>query len=357
MVEGCTKTHNSRCECLPGHYLNMEVCSPHKACPRGKGVAQTGTTEKNTKCRKCMRGYFSSKRSSTAPCQKHRDCSLQNLDIIDRGNRFRDNICGDTAEQTHPPVASVLNVTFDTKMSSAVLLSSAPSKLEYLPSTLLQPDQITLKSPDEQLTRAITAIQLSNDHLTTEGSAMGEVVPVATEEGPCDPADEPFYSDDTNLTSIADQSLSKDNTKYSERAPEDDFIQPEPQLVDLPMSSRYYTEKSQNEEDAVNSSKDSILPDFADSVFANITEEPTSLPSLGESEIPAHHETSDQNDENRNMHLDEDELTMQTTKSGQQPLDVMMGTTDKPTQDVEETVTDRGECHMLLTTLLSLLWL
>ncbi|XP_066297101.1 uncharacterized protein [Branchiostoma lanceolatum] len=339
MVEGCTKTHNSRCECLPGHYLNLEVCSPHKTCPSGKGVERTGTNERNTKCGKCKRGFFSSIRSSKATCQKHQDCSLQNLSIIDRGNRFRDNICAELAEPTHPPVVTGLNVSYHTETSHTgdLLLPSSPAKLGSHPSTFLQPQQKMSKSPDEQLARATTAIQLSSDHLTFEGSALAEVVPEATEEGPCVPTVVPFlaYSDAGNLTANVDQSSRQDGTL--EDAPDDVFPQTE--------SSAYYSGESQEEVDADNSSKDSQLPDFADYVITDITEKPTALPSLVDVEVSSDHKAPNQYYENKTFQSGVTELAMQPTKSGQDPPKPgptdQLDDTDTPALDLAEIHSDR----------------
>ncbi|KAI8500518.1 hypothetical protein Bbelb_220840 [Branchiostoma belcheri] len=346
-AEGCTKTQNRRCECLPGHYLNRELCSPHKSCPPGKGVARTGTPEKNTRCRKCERGYFSAVRSSTAPCRQHRDCSLQKLRIVDSGNRFRDNICGDMEEPTHPPVVSVLNVTYDAEMPHTVdlLLSATLPKPGSHPSssTFIQSLKNVSQSPDEQLVRATTAIQLSSDQLTSDSSTLAELVPVAEEEEPCNSTVVPFmaYSVDAgNFTAIVDQSTRNDSIREVDDI--EDF-QTGSQLVDLPMPmpSHYYTGESQENSAVENPAEESMLPEFADSVMANITEGPTDPPSLETvAEIPSLHGAPDQHYENQIIQEERMELTTVTINSSQHPPKppTKMDGTDTPALDVAEVV-------------------
>ncbi|XP_078697509.1 uncharacterized protein LOC144925400 [Branchiostoma floridae x Branchiostoma belcheri] len=354
VAEGCTKTQNRRCECLPGHYLNRELCSPHKYCPPGKGVARTGTSEKNTRCGKCERGYFSAIRSPTAPCRKQRDCSLLNLSIIDSGNRFRDTICGDMEEPTHPPVVSVLNVTYDAEMPDKddLLLSATLPKPGSHPSssTLLQSLQNVSQSPDEQLVRATTAIQLSGDQLTSDSSTLADFVNVAEEEEeeePCNSTVSPFmaYSDTGNLTAVVDQSTRNDSIREVDDI--EDF-QTGSQMADLPMpmSSHYYTGESQENGAVENPVEESMLPEFADSVMANMTEGPTAPPSLETvAEIPSLHGAPDQHYENQIIQEERMDLTTVTINPSQHPSKppTKMDGTDTPALDVAEVSNDMGQ--------------
>ncbi|NWQ76671.1 TR11B factor, partial [Columbina picui] len=98
----CTSTQNRVCECVEGRYLELEFCLKHTECRPGFGVAQPGTPESDTVCKRCPEGFFSNETSSKAACLKHTNCSALGFKTALKGNAVRDNICQentDTAPQ------------------------------------------------------------------------------------------------------------------------------------------------------------------------------------------------------------------------------------------------------------------
>ncbi|XP_068019327.1 tumor necrosis factor receptor superfamily member 11B [Melanerpes formicivorus] len=98
----CTSRQNRLCECVEGRYLELEFCLKHTECPPGFGVAQPGTPESDTVCKRCPEGFFSNETSSKAACLKHRNCSALGLKIALKGNTVRDNICQENADAGFP---------------------------------------------------------------------------------------------------------------------------------------------------------------------------------------------------------------------------------------------------------------
>ncbi|XP_019637336.1 PREDICTED: tumor necrosis factor receptor superfamily member 21-like isoform X1 [Branchiostoma belcheri] len=92
--QNCTPTTKTECECDPGYYLSGDVCTAHSKCPVKYGVKQQGTPTSNTKCERCDSGTFSDVLSSTEGCKNHTDCGDLGLCLVDKGNRRKDNICG-----------------------------------------------------------------------------------------------------------------------------------------------------------------------------------------------------------------------------------------------------------------------
>ncbi|KAM9387275.1 tumor necrosis factor receptor superfamily member 11B [Phaethornis superciliosus] len=96
----CTRTQNRVCECVEGRYLELEFCLKHTECPPGFGVAQPGTPESDTVCKKCPEGFFSNETSSKAACLKHTNCSALGFKTALKGNAVRDNICQENTDMT-----------------------------------------------------------------------------------------------------------------------------------------------------------------------------------------------------------------------------------------------------------------
>ncbi|XP_063306342.1 tumor necrosis factor receptor superfamily member 11B [Pelobates fuscus] len=98
----CNGTHNRVCECMKGHYLYLEFCDSHTQCPPGFGVAQLGTPDSDTVCKKCPKGTFSDVTSASAPCQKHRDCEKLGLKTKNKGNSESDVQCEENTPESTP---------------------------------------------------------------------------------------------------------------------------------------------------------------------------------------------------------------------------------------------------------------
>ncbi|KAM4704925.1 tumor necrosis factor receptor superfamily member 11B [Rhinophrynus dorsalis] len=98
----CNSTHHRVCECMEGHYLELEFCLPHTKCSPGFGVVQLGTPESDTVCERCSKGLFSNEASSTATCQKHTDCKKLGLKVAQKGNAEHDSECQPSTEESTP---------------------------------------------------------------------------------------------------------------------------------------------------------------------------------------------------------------------------------------------------------------
>ncbi|XP_066846792.1 tumor necrosis factor receptor superfamily member 11B isoform X2 [Anser cygnoides] len=94
----CTSRQDRVCECIEGRYLELEFCLKHTECPPGFGVAQPGTPESDTVCKRCPEGFFSNVTSSKATCQKHTNCSALGFKIALKGNAVRDNVCQENTD-------------------------------------------------------------------------------------------------------------------------------------------------------------------------------------------------------------------------------------------------------------------
>ncbi|KAI8517414.1 hypothetical protein Bbelb_059950 [Branchiostoma belcheri] len=90
----CTPVTDRQCTCEDGFFLSGAFCFTHRKCPKGYGVKRKGTPLRNTICQRCKSGTFSNVESSLAPCRNHTDCGMMGLCITLRGNRRRDNVCG-----------------------------------------------------------------------------------------------------------------------------------------------------------------------------------------------------------------------------------------------------------------------
>ncbi|XP_070600379.1 tumor necrosis factor receptor superfamily member 6B-like [Erythrolamprus reginae] len=92
-VQPCTMTHDRACECKPGYHKEYKFCIKHLPCLPGSGVVKPGTPQKDTECRDCPEGTFSSDFSTKATCQTHKDCAKQGLSLNVPGNIFHDTYC------------------------------------------------------------------------------------------------------------------------------------------------------------------------------------------------------------------------------------------------------------------------
>ncbi|XP_019637375.1 PREDICTED: tumor necrosis factor receptor superfamily member 11B-like [Branchiostoma belcheri] len=112
--EECTTTHNRRCECILGFFLDLEICRAHRRCPRGHGVVRKGTPNSDVVCRRCKQGTFSDETSNTVPCRPHRNCTALGLTFKRHGSRHRDAICADSqSEETDRPNNSSTTQTIE----------------------------------------------------------------------------------------------------------------------------------------------------------------------------------------------------------------------------------------------------
>ncbi|XP_078507812.1 tumor necrosis factor receptor superfamily member 6B [Lissotriton helveticus] len=92
-AQPCSATHNRQCQCQPGFYLDFEFCVEHSECTPGFGVLTLGTEHKDTQCQKCPPGTFSNTSSRTEPCQPHRDCRAEGLEVNVEGDQHHDTLC------------------------------------------------------------------------------------------------------------------------------------------------------------------------------------------------------------------------------------------------------------------------
>nr|XP_060627454.1 tumor necrosis factor receptor superfamily member 6B [Anolis sagrei ordinatus] len=91
-AQPCNVTQNRVCRCKPGYHSEQDFCIKHSKCPPGSEVAELGNPYEDTKCKECPQGTFSST-SSMNPCQPHRNCSAQGLELNVPGNQFHDTLC------------------------------------------------------------------------------------------------------------------------------------------------------------------------------------------------------------------------------------------------------------------------
>ncbi|XP_035697989.1 tumor necrosis factor receptor superfamily member 21-like [Branchiostoma floridae] len=127
--ENCTSTTNRECECDPGYYLSGDVCEAHTKCSVRYGVKEQGTPTSDTKCARCESGTFSDVISSTEVCKDHTDCTDFGLCVVEKGNRRKDNTCGNCTTNgtvtimttvSTPTTASIGNSSIDTENSTAL---------------------------------------------------------------------------------------------------------------------------------------------------------------------------------------------------------------------------------------------
>ncbi|XP_062320724.1 tumor necrosis factor receptor superfamily member 11B-like [Osmerus eperlanus] len=105
--EDCSSTHDRVCECNEGYYWFADMCIKHSECPAGYGVKRRGTTNSDTECKRCQKGFFSSVSSSHLECENHTNCASRELKTIFRGTSRHDNTCAscenftDGGDMTH----------------------------------------------------------------------------------------------------------------------------------------------------------------------------------------------------------------------------------------------------------------
>ncbi|XP_051753781.1 uncharacterized protein si:ch73-361p23.3 [Ctenopharyngodon idella] len=102
VVDKCTSTTNTRCNCMSGFTpidQQNEIC----VCKKGSGLDRTGQT-----CIKCKNGYFSDKEDST--CQKLRECKSG---IKLAGNSTSDAVC-ENGSETVTEASKILITTLKT---------------------------------------------------------------------------------------------------------------------------------------------------------------------------------------------------------------------------------------------------
>ncbi|KAM9724407.1 tumor necrosis factor receptor superfamily member 11B-like [Menidia menidia] len=93
----CSPINNSVCRCKQGFYWVDDFCTRHSPCGPGHGVQTTGTSQSDTVCEKCPKGYFSSSSSATDPCVKHHQCANGEVLLLP-GSAYEDNVCGSSED-------------------------------------------------------------------------------------------------------------------------------------------------------------------------------------------------------------------------------------------------------------------
>ncbi|XP_044301125.1 tumor necrosis factor receptor superfamily member 21 isoform X1 [Varanus komodoensis] len=98
----CTALTDRECACPSGSFLDGKTCTPYSVCPIGWGVRKKGSETEDVKCKPCPRGTFSDVPSSVLRCKMFTNCTQNNLTLLIRGTKERDNICG-FQSTTFPP--------------------------------------------------------------------------------------------------------------------------------------------------------------------------------------------------------------------------------------------------------------
>ncbi|KAL3060531.1 hypothetical protein OYC64_014974 [Pagothenia borchgrevinki] len=138
----CNSTHDQLCECAPGFHLVVEFCITHSSCPPGYGVTALGTPVSDTTCERCPAGHFSSRDSSTEPCQPHKNCSGLGLKTLRWGTSTSNSLCTNKTaspecSQQHSLCQTDVNLCEEAVFQSlsSLRLSSVPVErlLESLP--------------------------------------------------------------------------------------------------------------------------------------------------------------------------------------------------------------------------------
>ncbi|XP_069776678.1 tumor necrosis factor receptor superfamily member 11B-like [Narcine bancroftii] len=89
----CNQFHNRICECKDGYFLKYEFCIKHRECPQGFEVETPGTPYRDTVCKRCGPGFFSSESSASLLCKRHTNCTELGLELDIKGNAWHDNLC------------------------------------------------------------------------------------------------------------------------------------------------------------------------------------------------------------------------------------------------------------------------
>ncbi|KAL6459124.1 hypothetical protein MHYP_G00325960 [Metynnis hypsauchen] len=113
----CTKTSDTVCEPLDGHYCAKQqrdsciLAQRHTHCSPGQYIKQKGTSFKDTECAECADGTFSN--GSLWICQPHSKCEDLGLTKIKPGTLSSDAECGDKTSAGLIPgiIVFVLTVT------------------------------------------------------------------------------------------------------------------------------------------------------------------------------------------------------------------------------------------------------
>ncbi|XP_046328794.2 tumor necrosis factor receptor superfamily member 1A-like [Haliotis rufescens] len=106
VVESCTSTHDVKCQCKQGYYLqvkdvfsDIKICKIYSSCPEGQVIIRNGTSTSDTECGYCPEGQF----SRDGQCRTCSPCSGENNTQLTPCNDTSDAQClhhhtNDTAE-------------------------------------------------------------------------------------------------------------------------------------------------------------------------------------------------------------------------------------------------------------------
>ncbi|XP_072536037.1 tumor necrosis factor receptor superfamily member 1B [Salminus brasiliensis] len=100
-VKSCQPHSDRKCECNDGYYCksysdgHCDHCHQVTVCPPGKGVSAKPTSSRDTVCKPCATGTFSSVADYSTSCHNHTNCEALGRHLKTPGSDTTDAVCGD----------------------------------------------------------------------------------------------------------------------------------------------------------------------------------------------------------------------------------------------------------------------
>lgn len=108
VVQNCEAHSDRTCECKDGLYCksyesngHCHLCKQVTDCPPGTGVSAKPTSSKDTICRPCTSGTYSSVTDYKSSCFNHTDCKALGRHLKTLGTDKTDTVCGDFVQNDH----------------------------------------------------------------------------------------------------------------------------------------------------------------------------------------------------------------------------------------------------------------